>query len=170
MKKRKIISLIIPVLAILALSACKEEAKFPVEPYIEFVSFTKIQNAAGIDEKGVLKLYFTDGDGDIGLSHKDTESPFDTSSMYYYNFFISYFEKQKGIFKEIILPMTNNSRIPVINPSGKNRSVEGEIEMEIFINNPFSTYDTIRFECFIVDRALNHSNSVTTPDIIIRKF
>lgn len=157
------------IILLLAFSSCKPEDSFPVEPYIEYVSFTKIQNTAGIDEKGILKFSFTDGDGDIGLSDDDSEPPFDSSSMYYYNFFITYFEKQHGVYEEIELALTNNSRIPIINPDEKARSINGEIEMELFINNPFTTYDTIRFDCFIVDRALHHSNTISTPDIIIKK-
>lgn len=48
-------------------------------------------------------------------------------------------------------------------------SIDGEISIEIFINNFTSPYDTVRFEFFVVDRALQHSNTVTTPEIIIHK-
>jgi hypothetical protein len=154
---------------LMATNACQKEKVFPVEPHIEFVSFTKIQNSYGYDDKGILKLSFTDGDGDIGLSDADTDPPFDTSSIYYHNFFIAYFEKQHGVFKEVELPLSNNSRIPIINPDGGKKSMQGDIEIELFINNYFSSFDTIRFECYIVDRALHHSNTVSTGDIIIKK-
>lgn len=161
--------LFVVLVSALILAGCKEEQIFPVEPYIEYISFTKIQNSQGIDEKGILKLSFTDGDGDIGLSDDDTEPPFDSSSIYYSNFFITYFEKQKGEYKEIVVPIPFNSRIPIINPSGKSRSIRGELEIELYINNPFTVYDTIKFDCFIVDRALHHSNTISTPEIIVKK-
>jgi hypothetical protein len=154
---------------LLAFVACKKQPVFPVEPHIEYVSLTKIQNTSGYDDKGTLKLSFTDGDGDIGLSDADTQAPFDSASVYFYNFFITYFEKQHGIYKEVALPFSNNSRIPIINPDAENKSIQGTIEIELFINNYFSTYDTIKFDCYIVDRALHQSNTISTPDIIIKK-
>ncbi|MEI6764729.1 MAG: hypothetical protein WCM76_03745 [Bacteroidota bacterium] len=149
--------------------ACKKKETYPIEPHIEFMSFTKVQNSTGIDDKGKLKISFTDGDGDVGLRPEDTIAPYDTSSRYHYNFFITYYEKQKGVYKEVHLPVSNNSRIPDLTPSGDDKSLNGEIEIELFINNPFSQYDTIRFDAAIADRALHESNIITTPDIIVKK-
>ncbi len=156
-------------LSTLFLSSCIDKDEFPPEPYIEFRSFTKINNTLGYDDKGILSLYFTDGDGNIGLAQGDTFPPYDTGSMYYYNFFITYFEKQNDTFIEIELPFTNNSRIPVLNSSEQDQPIKGEIDIELFINNYYSDYDTIRFDAFIVDKDLNHSNTISTPEIIINK-
>jgi hypothetical protein len=128
------------------------------------MSFTKIQNSTGIDDKGVLKFSFIDGDGDIGLKSSDT------SAAYKYDLFINYYEKQKGVFKLMELPdITFNSRIPYIESNSEDGSVKGEVEIEIFINNPYSKYDTIRFDAYILDRALNKSNIITTTEIIVKK-
>lgn len=148
---------------------CTKEEVFPVEPNITFISFTKIDNNSPIDDKGILKIFFTDGDGDLGLDNGDTLPPFDKNSIYYYNYFIKYFEKKHGSFVEVQLPVTFNSRIPRLEPSGNNNSIKGEIELELYINNPFSVFDTIRFEAYIVDRALNKSNVIVTPEIIVKK-
>jgi hypothetical protein len=133
------------------------------------MSLTKISNNTTIDDKGVLKIFFTDGDGDLGLADFDTMPPFNKNSEYYYNYFITYFEKQHGTFKKVDLPVTFNSRIPRIASKGNSKSIKGEIDLEIYINNPFSTYDTIRFEASICDRALHMSNVITTSEIIIKK-
>ena len=151
------------------LLSCTKKEQYPIIPHIEFDSFTKIENNLGHDDKGILAISFTDGDGNIGLDQNDTQPPFDTTSIYYYNFFITYYEKQNGKFVEVELPFTNNSRIPVLNQSGKDTPLKGVIQIELFINNYFSTYDTIRFRASIVDRDLNQSNTITTPDIIINK-
>ncbi|MEI6124448.1 MAG: hypothetical protein WCQ95_12560 [Bacteroidota bacterium] len=151
------------------LFSCTKEESFPPEPYIEYLSFAKIQNSSAIDNKGILKIYFTDGDGDIGLSKKDTIAPFDKSSTFYYNFFITYFEKQHGQFIKVIPSVTFNSRIPVLTPTGNNKSLKGEIEIEVYFNNPFSLYDTIKFEANIADRALHISNTIITPEIVVKK-
>ena len=150
-------------------SSCIKKEEYPFVTHIEYVDFTKIQNSLGIDEKGILKISFTDGDGDIGLAPGDTFGPFSRDSAYYYNFFIKYFEKQKGIIKEIELPFPNNSRIPFLTPSGKNKALKGDIEITLFINNPLTTYDTILFQAYIVDRALHKSNVISTPEIKVKK-
>jgi len=149
--------------------SCTKEEDFPEIPHIEFLDFNKIQNSGTIDEKGILKIYFTDGDNDMGLADWDTLPPFDKGSKYYYNFFISYFEKQHGEFVEVIPSVTFNSRIPVLESTSSNGALKGEIEIELFINNPFSVYDTIRFEAYIADRALHESNIISTPEIVLKK-
>lgn len=150
-------------------SGCTKEPVYPIEPLITYVSFTKVQNYSGKDEKGILKINFTDGDGDIGLNDYDIDPPYDTASMYYYNFFITYFEKQHGEYVAVDLPLSNNARIPLVPPATEGLPLTGDIDVELYINNPFSTFDTIRFDVFIVDRALHHSNSISTPDILINK-
>jgi hypothetical protein len=157
------------ILSVLFLSACTKEEVFPPEPAITFMSFTKMANNTSIDDKGVLKIFFTDGDGNLGLDTYDTIAPFDKTSIYYYNFFIKYFEKQHGTFVEVTLPTTFNSRIPRLESKGNSPSIKGEIELEININNYFSPYDTIKFEVSICDRALNMSNVITVPEIIVKK-
>ena len=152
------------------LFSCEPEEKYPIIPFIQFVSIEKIANDSGIDSKANLKFYFEDGDGDLGLDDtaEDMQPPFDTTSIYHYNFFINYYEKQNGTFVKIDLPAEQNARIPRLSNKTP-ESIDGEISIEIFINNYTSLYDTVRFEFFIVDRALHHSNTVTTPEIIIHK-
>lgn len=151
------------------LQNCRKPEEFPSIPYLEFVSFAKITTPNGIDDKGILTLFFTDGDGDMGLSESDTLSPYNADSEFHYNFFIDYFEKQNGTFVKVDLPFSLNSRIPILNTTDNSRPLKGNIEIELFINNILSPYDTIRFECKICDRALNISNQIVTPEIIIKK-
>jgi hypothetical protein len=157
-----------------AFSGCMKKEEFPVEPQIAFGSFVKIIDGSGIDNRGVLEISYTDGDGDIGLSQGDTLPPYD------YNFFMKYYEKQNGVFKEVFITYFNeytqmidtldmNARIPMLTPSGRNKAIKGIIQDTIFINNYDSPYDTIRFEVFIKDRALHESNTIITPEIFIKK-
>lgn len=152
------------------LLSCEPEVKYPIIPNIKFVNLEKISNDLGYDYKANLKFYFEDGDGDIGLDDitEDLQPPFDTSSIYHYNFFIKYYEKQNGTFVKVDLPVEQNARIPRLS-NNTPESIDGEISIEVFINNFASQYDTVRFEFFIVDRSLHHSNTVTTPEIIINK-
>ncbi|HNW90154.1 MAG TPA: hypothetical protein PKN48_10860 [Bacteroidales bacterium] len=161
--------IILMIIVLMIFLSCNKEEDFPDIPHVEFMDFTKIQNSNNIDEKGILKIYFTDGDGDMGLADSDTMPPYDKNSIYYYNFFITYFEKQHGQFVEVVPAVTFNSRIPVLTSSSSNGAIKGEIEIELFINNPFSVYDTIRFDAYIVDKALQASNVISTPEIILKK-
>lgn len=171
MKKQSNILLILFFVAIFLQTACREKVTYPETPIIEFKSFYKIENDLGIDQKGILAFSFTDGDGDIGLAESDTLPPYNIESEYYYNLYITYYRKHNGIFLADSLPMTNNGRIMVITPEGKNKAIKGDINVELFINNPKppSPFDTICFDVFIIDRALNKSNTIRTPDIIVKK-
>jgi hypothetical protein len=158
-------------------NSCKKDNQFPNTPFIRFTAFEQIKDVSGKDSLGILKFYFTDGDGDLGLAPGDTLVPYNPGSVYYYNFFISYYEKQNGSWQKITLPppfpgadtLSNNSRIPNLTPTGQNKTLEGDLEMQLFTNNPFSPFDTIRYEITMCDRALNRSNQITTPDIVLNK-
>ncbi len=146
---------------LLVFYGCKPIIEFPIIPYIEFVSFTKIYNGTSKDDKGILTIYFTDGDGNIGFKENENDSS--------YNFFIDYYEKQEGRFVKIDLPATLNVRLPIINTSKEPQSLAGNIEIEVFFNNPLSSYDTIKLECWLFDRDSNESNHIFTPEIIVNK-
>ncbi len=168
------IGFILVLSAMLLQVSCSKKENFPDTPIIEYESFVKIRNSQNIDEKGILEFSFTDGDGDIGLYNWDTVAPYD------YNLFITYFEKQNGEFKEVVLTyfdkitqeydtISFNARIPIINRSGEDKAFKGKIEIEMFINNYFSDFDTIRFDAYIKDRTLNESNVISTPEIVVKK-
>jgi hypothetical protein len=68
-----------------------------------------------------------------------------------------------------VLAQPNNSRIPNITPEGQNKTLEGEIDIALYINNPLSSFDTIKFQAYIFDRALHQSNTIETPEIVVVK-
>lgn len=174
LKKSKVHKFII---LLLCCYGCEKQSPISPVPSLTFVAFDQIRNTAGKDSSGLLRLQFTDGDGDLGLSPADTFPPFNFGSIYYYNFFINYFEKQNGQWVKIVIPplepggdtLTNNSRIPNLTPVGQNKVLQGDLNFEIFTNNPFSSFDTIKYEISIVDRAFNRSNMVSTEAIVLKK-
>ena len=176
MRLKVIPAVIITLFIVLILSyACTKKDVYPIEPHIDLMlPIVKITNIVGIDSLGIIKLYFTDGDGDLGLR------PTDTAINYRYNLFIKYFEKKKGKFEEIILTTLNpltlkldtlwfNGRIPYVTPEGKTKAISGEISDTLPINNQYSPYDTIKYQIYIQDRALHKSNVVETPEIVLNK-
>lgn len=174
------IHFILILLFTLAIISCRKVEQFPIEPSIEFLSFEKIYNSTdSVYDKGVLKISFEDGDGDIGLHKSDTFPPFNPGSDYYYNLVITFFELQNGELKKIPLVFYNSStqswdtiplsaRIPYLTPDGANKSISGEIYDTLFMYNYNSDFDTLQLEAFIYDRALHKSNTVNTG-LIVRK-
>jgi hypothetical protein len=149
--------------------ACSKDIDYPIEPVIEFKDFKKIANDFQVDDKGILTIGFTDGDGDIGLETWDTLPPYNFASPYYYNIYIDYYEKKNGVFELVELPLTNNARIPYVSADLLEKGIRGDIEIELYINNVLSPYDTVKFSVFIYDRALHQSNTIETPEIVIDK-
>jgi hypothetical protein len=161
--------------------SCRKFEEYPIEPEIKFDQFVLLlNNQTGKTERGVLSVSYTDGDGDLGLRPRDTFPPFNSGSKYYYNFLITYFEKQNGVFVEVPLlswnpdeqkydTITFSSRFPNLTPDHGNKAIKGIIQDTLYVNNPLSDFDTIKFKVSIYDRALHLSNEVETSEIIVVK-
>lgn len=172
MKKVKFYIILIVAVFLVAFISCNDEDVYPETPEIEYNSFVKIFNpSTGLYDRGVLKFSFTDGDGDIGLEQGETEPPYD------YNLFIDYYELQFGDTVKVYITQYNdstlqydtlnfNARIPMLTPDGSNKSIKGDIEDTLFMYNYQGDFDTIMFDAYIVDRALNKSNRIVTPLIL----
>lgn len=139
------------------LFACKKSEQFSDIPYLEF---SKYQLKDSVDALGniakicELHLYFTDGDGDIGLFDKDTIAPFD------YNLFVNYFEMQNDSLQQINVSPPFHIRIPNLTPSGQNKSLKVNVKYDVDIT--YRNSDTIKFELKLFDRALNESDWVSS--------
>ncbi|MBU2556036.1 MAG: hypothetical protein KKF98_16410 [Bacteroidetes bacterium] len=163
---------------VLIFAGCRKFEEYPEIPVISYTNFIVLMNpTTGITERGVLVFDYKDGDGDLGLSTRDTLYPFSRDSKYYYNLIIKYYEKQYGVFVEVPLlswnadsarfdTLTFNSRFPVLTPESGNQAIKGIFEDTLFIYNPLSDFDTIKFEAYIYDRALNQSNTIVTNEIV----
>ncbi len=170
----------------MALFSCQKFNEYPVEPHITFEKFTLLLDSVYdpvhdtvvlITNKGVLSFKYTDGDGDLGLTDMDTLPPFDKGSPYYYNIIVKYYEKRNGVFQQV--PRINpdgtvdtinfNGRLPYLTPTGVHKAITGIIEDTLLVNNPASSFDTIKFKFYIYDRALHKSNEEETPEIIVIK-
>jgi hypothetical protein len=178
MKKYLTKILILIMLAGVTFVSCRKFEDFPDTPVITYDNFTTLLNTeTGITERGVLIFSYTDGNGDLGLNSADTLPPFDKDGDYYYNLIIKYYEKQFGEFVEVPLLSWNadslyfdtlsfNSRFPVLTPESGNQAIKGVFQDTLFIYNPLSEFDTIKFKAKIIDRALNFSNEIETREII----
>jgi len=154
--------------AILFFTSCMKKEKYPDIPQIEFAGWTSVFDTGQFAKRGILGITFKDGNGDIGLNPGDTFPPFNKQGDYYYNYVITYYEKQVGAYVKIDLDPPFSARIPVLTPDDPNKAIKGII-IDTLAMNPNPLFDTIRFDLFIYDRALNKSNVITTPDIILRR-
>ena len=139
------------------LFACKKSEQFSDIPYLEF---RKYQLKDSVDALGnmakicELYLYFTDGDGDIGLFDEDTIAPFD------YNLFVNYFEMQNDSLQQINVSPPFHIRIPNLTPSVQNKSLKVNVKYDVDVT--YRNSDSIKFELKLFDRALNESDWVST--------
>lgn len=148
--------------------SCRKASDFPNTPDLTWIAH-EIQDEAATNRRSIqLHVFFTDGDGDIGLPEGQ---PYDTCDKDGYNLQISYYEKVGGSFVEILpqdpcLPFHNI--IPEIEV-GQNKVLEGDLYTTFsylsYPENP--NVDSVRFELVLVDRAGNRSDIAASPSIFI---
>ena len=149
-------------------SGCMKKQNYSDIPQISLVGMELLVDTAQIVRTGILTISYQDGNGDIGLNAADTFPPYQKGGQYYYNYVINYFEKQNGVFQQVDLIIPFSLRIPVLTPNDPNKPVKGYITDSITLYPP-PLHDTIKFEAYIYDRALNKSNTITTPEIVLRR-
>lgn len=169
MIQRGIYLIVWSVIISLVLSSCRKTETYPEIPEIEYKSFFFRDTIDELGNEGLvgrLTFSFVDGDGDIGLKQPpDTINPGDPE---YSNLFFTMFDLQNGILVEIgedELEFPLYYRIPYLEPQRMDNSLTGEVEVE-FTYLLFS-YDTIKYEFYITDRAGHESNIESTPLFIL---
>jgi len=165
---RSIYSLVIVLIAIIAMGSCRKIEHLSPIPYIEFTNFTVFDTIDPLGNNGKggrLNFYFEDGDGDLGLDEPSEFQP-DTANM-----FLSLFRKVDGEMVSVsdkndpLLPYAAY-RIPYMERLGQNKILKGTITVT-FLYQDFSASDTIRYDFYIKDRAMNESNLSSTSEIVI---
>lgn len=160
---------VLGLLVVLTLSACQDpEAVFPETPRIEFLSMEPLilnpDDSLCISRNECFRITFRyeDGDGDLGddsdagpnnLFIEDTREdlPYDVPPVFY-----------DGKF---------SYRLPQsLTPDARNLSIQGTISVAMpliqVLYPPFEP-ETTRFDIYIVDRAGNQSNTITTDELVI---
>ncbi len=169
MKKRLFFFFVLLTGAILTIfSGCMKKQSFSDIPQISFQSMELLVDTANVVRMGILTINYQDGNGDIGLNPSDTFPPYQKNGPYYYNYIINFFEKQNGVFQQVNLDIPFSLRIPVLTPNDPNKAIKGFITDSIDLYPP-PLHDTIQFQAYIYDRALNKSNTITTPEIVLRR-
>lgn len=155
-------------LIVVGLASCLKREEFPNRPDLEFIGIIAAVQPA--DSLGVIRFSFTDGDGDLGLDAGDTLNEFASGEPYHFNLIARYFDKRDGEYVEWIPPTPLlNARFKRLSSEGGSGALEGEMDYG-FAARPGAPFDTIRYEIYIVDRSLQHSDTIVTPDIILSNF
>lgn len=158
--------IVITCLSVFILVSCEKIKSLSDVPHIEFRSFSVFDTVdilGNTMKAGLLKFYFEDGDGDLGLS-APTDSESDSI-----NLFVTLYRVENG---KIVLAPDNDPfkptgfRIPYMNLTGQNTVMKGTISV-LFTYLFYSSKDSLRYNFYVRDRALNVSNTDSTVVIPI---
>ena len=133
---------------------------------MEFTNFTVFDTTdilGNHSKGGRLRFHFEDGDGDVGL-----EAPV-SGQLDSTNLFITLNRKVDGVMvpAEANDPLTPSKyRIPYMEKLGRDKILKGTISIT-FLYLFYSPSDTISYDFYLKDRALNSSNTATTTEIAL---
>jgi hypothetical protein len=159
---------VIVLVVLLALSSCRKIEQLPVIPHIEFRSFAVFDTLdpfGNISKCGRLKFHFEDGDGNIGVQAV-SDIQVDTT-----NLFFTLFRKTGGSMVEVPAndPLKPSAyRIPYLERLGQNKILKGTISVTfLYLFYSPTDSDTIKYDFYLKDRALNESNVASTSEIVL---
>ncbi len=150
---KKTTALIILVL-IIGMVSCKKPTVTSTIPTLSFLGYKHFYDINYKDTTGYLKMYFTDGNGDIGMNQGESGVDF-YSALWY---------KKNGVWTSDTL--NYNFRLPYLVGLGGTGTMKGEVD--IIYNKIIVTsipHDSIKFQCYISDRAGNNSLKVFTDEV-----
>lgn len=149
------------------LSGCQKPEKYPEIPAITFVSFDLKDTVDLLDnpiKQGILRFSVVDGNGDIGLKSSDTTNPYHKEGDNFYNLVLELHEFKNGVYTNLF-DSTKRYRVSYVEPIGQNKTLKCTIlvaiDFEYDVYNQLK-YDTVKYNFYLVDRALNKSNLEST--------
>lgn len=134
----------------LSIVSCKKDAEpLDIVPVIEMVNISPIV-ANEYTDAIVIRIYYTDGDGDLGENNASIKNCFVTDNR---------------------IGITSSYRIKQLAPDGSSIPIKGLLDIEIGgqgITNGASQQNA-SFSLYIVDRSGHVSNTINTEVITIHK-
>ncbi len=101
-------------------------------------------------------------------------------NKFHFNIYVKYFLKKNGIYTEFdwltafdpICGQTFNGRYPLLNDPNRQRPLEGKLtyKMKSAGFELLFRQDTLKLDIYIIDRALNISNTISTPDFVLKNI
>lgn len=163
----------------LTVSSCLEPPEYPDAPTISFKEITsqRISDATGTYDRVVITVSFRDGDGDLGLNESDKtpDSPWARikdgqlnpfSDNYHLTAFV---RNAQNEFVPPVPSFNTSNTYPPLATDGREAPLRGDLKFtyDFYVGGVFRVGQTVRFEVYIFDRALNQSNTITTDPITI---
>jgi hypothetical protein len=158
--------MLLTAIILMGLSSCRKIEHLPAVPSIEYLNFKVFDTTDILGNKskgGRLRFHFEDGDGDLGLN-APVDSLQDST-----NLFLTMYRKIGG---KMVTVADNDPlkpapyRIPYMERLGQNKILKGTISVT-FLYLFYSPGDTIKYDFYVKDRALNESNVASTNQIIL---
>lgn len=149
----------------MALLSCKEKNEsIDAAPEIAFQNYRTIKNIQGKDSLLIVKLFYKDVNGDLGLTMTDTSAPYN-QGLFRYNLWVDAFDADNGAEDTIKVFGLNQAqifhqRIPDLRPTGKSKYIEGTIDIGFDASTLTLYPNKIRMYIQLLDRKLLLSNKV----------
>ena len=144
-------------------------------PKLDLIAENRIMNLElNYDSLIQFWFFYEDVDGDIGLDESDTLGDFAFGRPNFYNFFCYLYTLENDSWTSVLNPfnpsetMVFHERFPNLTPSGNDKRLSGELELNIPARPNGLRLDTIRFEMQLMDRSLHKSNICSSKEIILK--
>lgn len=141
--------LIVALLGLTLLGCKKDDEGFSDTPSIEFLSITP-SAVTEFEEEVVITIKYQDGNGDLGENDPDVKNLFVTDSRNNVEY---------------------SFRVQQLAPSDANIIIEGELDVKLTTLSVVGSgsSESATFSVYIIDRAGNKSNVVTTSAVTVSK-
>lgn len=149
----RLCSILWPIAVFLFAQACDPARNFDEVPAIRLLEVYPSQLREGTDTL-YLKVYYEDGDGDLGKAAGDTD------------FIITDARQGSPVFPPVVYPYA----LPDVTPPGQKKQIYGEIEIKVVptYRRPGLPTDTARIALRLRDRKGNFSNTISLDPIPIQ--
>ncbi len=146
--------------------ACSDDIATNYSPSIGLEEVEVVKKMSGTDSLLLIRFWYEDKDGDLGLRDGDTTNEFKGFN----NLIINFREKRNGAYVPLTLKNTNipvnfNQRIPNLTPTGKNKEISGSMTVSFGVDPNEIHADTVEFDLKIIDRNFNESNIIEATDV-----
>jgi hypothetical protein len=141
------------VVVVLSSMACDPVRNFDEVPFIRLIEARPDLLREGLDTL-YLKVYYEDGDGDLGEAAGDTD------------FVVTDIRQGAPVFPPVVYPYA----LPDVTPPGQKKQIYGEIDIKVAptYRRPGLSADTARVSLRLRDRKGNFSNTITLNPIPVQ--
>lgn len=153
---------------------CDKPPQYDNVPNIEFVDTDRVRTVVNnnfVDDI-IPVIRFKDGDGDLGLTDENLDSPPYNEGDNGINYFVDVLIKKNNSFVPLELPFSFSGRFFPLSPDGRIGPLEGDLKYKIrfderIVSRIIKRGDILKFRIRIRDRALNYSNTIDSKEVVM---